>query len=141
MVNYETCAHGVSLMAPCIRCSKMAGGTDRIGADGETLVKLPWVPDALPSFDPVEKPSHYNQGDIECIDAMIAAYGIEEVRIWAKINSFKYSWRLGRKGPAKECGEKDIWHKRFYLGDDPRKDRKENPKDAFALSPVQWPET
>ena len=36
----------------------------------------------------VNSPSHYLSGDIECIDAMVAAFGEEQVRIYAKINAF-----------------------------------------------------
>lgn len=37
----------------------------------------------------VNSPAHYSQGNIECIDAMISAYGVEEVRTFCKINAFK----------------------------------------------------
>lgn len=38
----------------------------------------------------VNSPAHYNQGDIECIDAMIAAKGIEKVRAFCECSVFKY---------------------------------------------------
>ena len=41
----------------------------------------------------VEHPQHYNQGSIECIDAMIAAFGTAEVISFCKLNAFKYIWR------------------------------------------------
>lgn len=71
--------------------------------------------------DKVNRPEHYTQGDIECIDAMIAAYGIEEVRIYAKIAAFKYLWRRGRKDAEQQDVAKAIWYSRFSIGDDPRK--------------------
>lgn len=37
----------------------------------------------------VDHPSHYNQGSMECIDAMVGAYGNKEVAIFSKINAFK----------------------------------------------------
>ena len=70
--------------------------------------------------DKVNRPEHYNQGDIECIDAMIAAYGIEEVRIYAKICAFKYQWRRGKKDNEAQDVAKAIWYSRFSIGDDPR---------------------
>ena len=46
--------------------------------------------------DPVNHPSHYTQGNIECIDAMQAAYGKESVMHFCKCNAFKYQWKIGR---------------------------------------------
>jgi hypothetical protein len=52
------------------------------------------------------RPAHYNSGDISCIDAMIAAFGIEEVIIWCKITAFKYMYRFGKKdAEAQETGK------------------------------------
>lgn len=38
----------------------------------------------------VNHPSHYNQGKIECIDAMESAYGTEAVIMFCMCNAFKY---------------------------------------------------
>ena len=57
----------------------------------------------------VNHPSHYNQGDIECIDAMIAAYGVEAVKTFCLLNSFKYLWRMEHKN-GKEDLEKSLWY-------------------------------
>ena len=38
----------------------------------------------------VDHPAYYNRGNIECIDAMIAAFGKAEVAVFCKINAFKY---------------------------------------------------
>jgi hypothetical protein len=70
--------------------------------------------------DQINSPSHYTQGDIECIDAMVAAYGLEEVQIYAKIAAFKYLWRRGRKDAEQQDVAKAIWYLRFSAGDDPR---------------------
>jgi len=59
----------------------------------------------------VNSPSHYNQGDIECIDAMIAAKGIEAVMHWCDCNVFKYEWRLGYKDEE----EQEIGKMKWYL--------------------------
>ncbi len=45
----------------------------------------------------VKHPSHYNQGDIECWDAMVAAFGEEAVMIFGLLNAFKYVWRQDGK--------------------------------------------
>lgn len=77
------------------------------------------------SSDTVNSPAHYATGEIECIDAMIAAYGIDEVRIYAKIAAFKYGWRRGKKDDEAQDVQKQIWYQRFSIGDDPRSDKKE----------------
>lgn len=67
-------------------------------------------------------PQHYKQdGDIECIDAMLAAYGEEEVRIYAKLAAFKYSWRRGHKDEEAQEVQKQIWYLMRSIGRDPRK--------------------
>lgn len=63
----------------------------------------------------VNHPAHYNNGDMECIDAMVGAYGSEEARIFCKISVFKYLWRLGHKDDeAQEIG-KMKWYLDKYL--------------------------
>ena len=39
------------------------------------------------------RPTWYTKGQIECIDAMEAAFSVEEVRSFCRINAFKYIWR------------------------------------------------
>lgn len=65
--------------------------------------------------DMIHSPKHYNQGSIECIDAMISAFGNDAVRDFCKINAFKYIWRLGHKDEeAQEIG-KIKWYLDKYL--------------------------
>ena len=40
--------------------------------------------------DNVNSPAHYKTGDIECIDAMISAFGRKRVEEDAEIAAFKY---------------------------------------------------
>ena len=61
------------------------------------------------------RPSHYNQGSIECIDAMVSAFGNEEVAIFCKINAFKYLWRLGHKDAEEQEVGKMKWYLDKYL--------------------------
>ena len=67
--------------------------------------------DSLMEKEMVNSPAHYNQGNIECIDAMVGAYGRDEVKIFCKINAFKYLWRLGHK----DAEEQEIGKIRWYL--------------------------
>ena len=60
--------------------------------------------------DMVEHPLHYTNGDIECIDAMIAAYGTEAVKNFCICNAFKYLWRFKHKN-----GEEDINKMLWYI--------------------------
>lgn len=58
--------------------------------------------------NPVTHPSHYTQGNIECIDAMQSAFGEEAVATWCKLNAFKYIWRERHKNGLQDI-DKAIW--------------------------------
>lgn len=58
----------------------------------------------------VNHPQHYNQNGIECIDAMIAAFGQAEVISFCKLNAFKYLWRAEHKNNALEDLRKAQWY-------------------------------
>lgn len=62
----------------------------------------------------VNHPQHYNSGGIECIDAMEAAFGKEEVASFCKLNAFKYIWRSNHKGKCAEDMQKAEWYIRKY---------------------------
>lgn len=61
--------------------------------------------------DVVERPAHYNQGGVECIDALAAATvelrGLEAV---CTANAIKYLWRWKRKN-----GTEDLRKAKWYL--------------------------
>jgi hypothetical protein len=58
----------------------------------------------------VNHPQHYNQSNIECIDAMLAAFGKEAVIDFCKINAFKYLWRAEHKEKHLEDLQKASWY-------------------------------
>lgn len=62
----------------------------------------------------VHHPKHYNQGNIECIDAMLSAFTTEEVMAFCKLNAFKYIWRANNKGKEKDA-EKAQWYINKYI--------------------------
>ena len=62
----------------------------------------------------VEHPKHYTNGGIECIDAMISAFGKEAVMIYCRVNAFKYIWRSDLKGRVEDI-QKAAWYLRKYL--------------------------
>ena len=80
--------------------------------------------DSLTIFkdDMVNQPKHYS-GAIECIDAMVSAFGLQRVKEYSEIAAFKYLWRQGKKGDPAEDKAKAIWYTRFSLGDDPRSNK------------------
>lgn len=59
--------------------------------------------------DDVNNPTHYTQGEIECIDAIRAALTPEEYRGYLKGNVMKYTWRERVKG-ATESLRKAQWY-------------------------------
>ena len=64
--------------------------------------------------DNVEHPKHYTNGNIECIDAMISAFGKEAVMIYCRVNAFKYIWRSDLKGRIEDI-QKAAWYLKKYL--------------------------
>ena len=63
----------------------------------------------------VNSPAHYNQGNIECIDAMVSAFGAYSAAEFCKINAFKYLWRLGYKDDETQEIGKIKWYLDKYL--------------------------
>ena len=62
------------------------------------------------SEDPVNNPSHYNTGDVECIDGIKAALSTEEYRGYLRGAALKYLWRCTYKGKMKEDLSKAEWY-------------------------------
>ena len=60
-------------------------------------------------------PDHYkNNTSIECIDAMVAAYGKEDVMAFCKCNAFKYIWRFKDKNNIEDI-KKAQWYQNKYI--------------------------
>ena len=64
----------------------------------------------LEQSDSVNHPSHYKQGEIECIDAMRQQFTKEEVVAFCKLNAFKYLWRANHKGTHQQDIDKAEWY-------------------------------
>ena len=66
----------------------------------------------------IDHPTHYQSYNtslqIECIDAMRAAFGDEAVAIFCKLNAFKYLWRESSKQGNISIG-KAVWYLNKYL--------------------------
>ena len=67
--------------------------------------------------DLVNHPPHYNQGDIECIQAIKAALGSEGFKAYCKGQVFKYLWRAEHKhgDPILDLGKADWYMRRLLL--------------------------
>lgn len=63
----------------------------------------------FPQNDVVNKPSHYTQGGIECIDALKAALTPEQFIGFLKGNVIKYNWRSDHKNGVQDL-EKAKWY-------------------------------
>jgi hypothetical protein len=59
--------------------------------------------------DPVNHPPHYNQGEIECIDAIRAALGRDGFIAYCQGNALKYLWRHEHKGGVEDWRKAD-WY-------------------------------
>jgi len=68
-------------------------------------------------IDEVSGPSHYTQGDIECIDAIRAALTPEEFRGYCKGNAIKYVWRERSKEGNRSL-KKAMWYEAKAVEDD-----------------------
>jgi hypothetical protein len=62
---------------------------------------------------PVNSPSHYNQGGIECIEAIKASMTAEAFAGYLKGNMIKYSWRMALKEKTNPL--EDLRKAQFYL--------------------------
>lgn len=60
--------------------------------------------------DNVNHPDHYTSGPIECIDAMVSAFGYEYVMHYCICNAFKYLWRCEHKAKRLEDIQKADWY-------------------------------
>ena len=60
--------------------------------------------------DPVNQPAHYNQGKVECIDAIHAALGDDGFHAYCKGQVIKYLWRAEHKNNRIEDLRKAQWY-------------------------------
>lgn len=61
-------------------------------------------------IDPVNNPSHYNTGNIECIDAIEESMSSVAFKGYLKGNCMKYLWRYDYKGKQVEDLQKAQWY-------------------------------
>lgn len=76
-------------------------------------------PDEVAMYE-VDHPNHYNDYDVEVIEMMRKIWGDGAVKIFCKLNAFKYRMRAGHKDNTAQDLEKEFWYLHFmnYLEDD-----------------------
>lgn len=67
----------------------------------------------LEGYNNINSPSHYNQGRIECIDAIEAMLSIEEYIGYLRGNSAKYRWRFRYKNGVEDLKKAEWYEKRL----------------------------
>ena len=83
-------------------------------------IKEEYLPYATPTNTPAPayphlqstpiNPSHYTQGEVECIDAIKAALTPEEFKGFLRGNIIKYAWRCGLKDSPSQEMKKAEWY-------------------------------
>jgi len=63
-----------------------------------------------PKNDDINRPRHYTQGDVECIDAIKASMSDEAFFGYLKGNVIKYIWRYRNKRAPLEDLKKADWY-------------------------------
>jgi len=79
-------------------------------SDWDTTVTISSEPPGPIEDNDVEHPVHYNNGNVECIEAIEAASSKEEFEGYLRGNVIKYIWRFKYKD-----GEKDLRKAKWYL--------------------------
>ena len=83
--------------------------TDSVIEDFETRVTQKHFFTELDD-DSVFSPAHYNQGSIECIEALRACMNDDEYRGFLRGNVIKYLWRMNDKATPQENIKKARWY-------------------------------
>ena len=65
--------------------------------------------------DSVNKPYHYNTGNIECIDAIKNSMSLVEFKGYLKGNAIKYLWRYDKKHQTRQARSEDLKKAVWYI--------------------------
>lgn len=67
------------------------------------------------SNDMVNSPVHYNREDaMECINEMVAVFGVEAVKSFCLCNVWKYRYRAADKNGVEDLRKSD-WYMKKYI--------------------------
>lgn len=67
-----------------------------------------------PEPDPVERPPHYNTGEVECIEAIESMLSADEYRGYLRATAFAYRWRYRHKNGIEDL-KKAAWYENRLL--------------------------
>ena len=84
-------------------------GNEYIGHE-EYMKRMAEQLDGRAKPDMINHPPHYNQGDIEAIDAIKSALGPEGFKAYCRGNALKYLWRSEYKGNSEADLNKANWY-------------------------------
>ena len=70
----------------------------------------PFLKEAIMTYDPVDKPAHYNQGGVECIDYIRQVLGLDGFIAYCHGNMIKYQHRYRYKQNPREDMKKAQWY-------------------------------
>ena len=107
--DYASCFDSSSQLCGSTNCTEC---WNRLFIPADEATETEEVP-AHPE-NTVDHPSHYNRFKHECIEEMIALFGIEAVKAFCKCNVYKYRYRAGAKGTSKD-EEKDLQKSEWYM--------------------------
>ena len=89
---------------PCKNCNANYIQPNRYAGVWERNIEVQELPNPI-------RPNHYKSCPIECIDAMILAFGADAVAEFCLINAFKYIWRHKDKNGLEDLNKAD-----WYIG-------------------------
>ena len=90
-----------------IGCSDCRFLKDECDFEDDALVEMRYS-ELFPSGDVVNHPTHY-QGKNECIDVMVAMFGVEAVKHFCMCNAYKYRFRADKKNGAEDIAKAE-WY-------------------------------
>lgn len=91
------------------RCEHCSGPLNILG-ECLNLNCLSEIQEPHMTHDPVNHPSHYTFGGIECIDAIHASLGDEGFIAFCRGTALAYVWRAGRKNATSQDLAKAAWY-------------------------------
>ena len=83
----------------------------------EPFVSVEYAPTTGSKHDPVNNPSHYASGGIECIEAIKASMSREAFLGYLKGNVQKYMWRYEKKANPVEDLKKARWYQERLIAE------------------------
>lgn len=123
---FTECEHGTEMITPVTTNDESTAKTyaDLINElhESESTVRVEsldvkGIADDLATViagNPVTHPSHYCQGQYECIDVMLETMGVEAVKSFCICNTFKYLFRANKKNGLQDH-QKAKWYLDKYL--------------------------